>query len=1123
MTPLQHAWKMGGVYALFGFLWILLSDRVLEALAPPAALTAMQSWKGVFFVTVTALLVVHMARRAIRGQESLLRRSRISEDRLRAIFDGVGDALFIHDADSGRVLETNSRVQELFGWTAAEVERQGLGALCSGEGPYTEAAAFQAVKKVVELGQLEFSWLARHQDGSHLWVDVKLRRAEVDGRTVVLALARDARPRRQAEAELRTSEGRFRALFEQAAVGVAIVDLASNQVERVNRRFAEITGHSAEELVGRGPEHLQHPDHLEGNKAGMAALLGGGIREYRQEQRMRRRDGSWVWVDATASVLPEPEGPPRRVMVVIQDVTVRRQAEAALRESEERYRLLFDANPLPMWVFDRDSLAFLAVNDAAVAHYGWSRAEFLSMRISDIQPQEDIPALMDNLAREVEERDGAGVWRHLKKDGTAIQVEITSHSLDFAFHRAELVLALDVTERLAVQQRLEASERRHREILDSLREAVFVHDGDTGRILQVNRRVLDLYRVTEEEALAADFDRFSCGEEGFTMVQAAQWLRKAREEGPQQFEWRSRTSDGHVFWAEVGLRFLELDDHPRLLAVVRDVGERKAAELALLESEERYRRLFQSLTVGMAVHQIVLDEAGTPVDYTFLEVNPAYERLTGLTAGQVVGRTVREVLPQVEEDWIRRFGAVALGGPPDSFEKYSPEVDKAFEILAYSPRPGQFAVMLRDLSETLRMLEDLRQSSGRLALLHSIDGAVLEARPLDAILDQALERLRELVPTPRTGVLLFEDEGEGVLAAQQGLTIPGLALGTRLRLRPEVTDKLRQNRCVELSLGAADADRYGVHGELVRAGLGEFLHLPLTFGGELLGALTLSREPGVRFQPREQEIAKEVAGHMAVAVRQGRLQEEVERHARELEQRVEERTRQLRAANEELEAFAYSVSHDLRSPLRAVDGFSRMLEEDHGERLDAEARRLLDVIRGSTRRMDQLIGDLLTLSRVSRADVTLERVDMESQAREAFLDVISHGGGSDMELDLGALPEARGDARLLRQVWRNLLGNAVKFSRDAAVRRVTVRGGLKDGMTWYEVRDQGAGFDPAYAHKLFGVFQRLHGEHEFDGTGVGLALVRRIVRRHGGEVEATGEVGKGAAFRFRLPAGGEEA
>lgn len=328
---------------------------------------------------------------------------------------------------------------------------------------------------------------------------------------------------------------------------------------------------------------------------------------------------------------------------------------------------------------------------------------------------------------------------------------------------------------------------------------------------------------------------------------------------------------------------------------------------------------------------------------------------------------------------------------------------------------------------------------------------------------------------------------------------------------------------MDLSLGPTDADRYGVHGELVRAGMGEFLHVPLACQGELLGALTLSREPGLTFLPREQEIARQVADHMALAIRQGRLQEEVERHARELERRVEERTRQLQAANEELEAFAYSVSHDLRSPLRAVDGFSRMLEEDHGEALDPEARRLLGVIRGSTRRMDQLIADLLSLSRVARADLQRDVVDMETQARDAFLEVLAHEQDPGCELELGALPEARGDTRLLRQVWRNLLGNAVKFSRGAAVRRVTVAGGRRDGSCWYEVRDQGAGFDPAYAHKLFGVFQHLHGEHEFEGSGVGLALVRRVLRRHGGQVEAMGEVGKGATFRFTMPDGGEEA
>ncbi len=309
----------------------------------------------------------------------------------------------------------------------------------------------------------------------------------------------------------------------------------------------------------------------------------------------------------------------------------------------------------------------------------------------------------------------------------------------------------------------------------------------------------------------------------------------------------------------------------------------------------------------------------------------------------------------------------------------------------------------------------------------------------------------------------------------------------------------------------------GVHGELAGVGLGEFLHLPLVSRDDLLGSLNLVRNTGATFSEREQEIGLELASQLSVALRQHRLQEEVARHAAQLEARVTERTLQLQAANAELEAFAYSVSHDLRSPLRAVEGFSRMLEEDHAANLGPEAIRLLSVIRDSTRQMDQLIVDLLSLSRISRAELRHEWVDMRALAGSVFREITADRADDDFELALGELPPAWGDPGLLRQVWRNLLDNAVKFSRRSAVKRVDVDGECEDGLCRYRVRDQGAGFDPAYAHKLFGVFQRLHASQEFEGTGVGLALVQRIIRRHGGEVRAEGQPGEGACFQFTLP------
>lgn len=235
-----------------------------------------------------------------------------------------------------------------------------------------------------------------------------------------------------------------------------------------------------------------------------------------------------------------------------------------------------------------------------------------------------------------------------------------------------------------------------------------------------------------------------------------------------------------------------------------------------------------------------------------------------------------------------------------------------------------------------------------------------------------------------------------------------------------------------------------------------------------------------------------------------------------LEQRVAQRTRELTAANQELETFSYSVSHDLRAPLRAVDGFSQALQEDEGERISEEGHEHLRRLRAAAGRMGQLIDDLLQLSRVTRAELRREPVDLSALARDVAEGLQRAEPGRQVTFDITPDLKARGDARLLRGVLENLLGNAWKFTSKRSGARIEFFAESRDGGTRYCVRDNGAGFDMAYASKLFAPFQRLHRPSEFPGSGIGLATVQRIVHRHGGEIAAEGVPGAGATFRFTL-------
>ena len=300
--------------------------------------------------------------------------------------------------------------------------------------------------------------------------------------------------------------------------------------------------------------------------------------------------------------------------------------------------------------------------------------------------------------------------------------------------------------------------------------------------------------------------------------------------------------------------------------------------------------------------------------------------------------------------------------------------------------------------------------------------------------------------------------------------------------------------------------------------------LPLRASGRTLGALCIYAAEPNAFGGQEMDLLVELANDLAFGIGMLRLraahalaEKEILVLNADLERRVAERTAQLDAANKDLESFSYSVSHDLRAPLRAVVGFSKLLLEDHARDLDGEARRKIDVIQGEARRMGQLIDDLLAFSRLGRKAMQIGDVDMTALAHATFEALNGHLEGARPVLRLGELPRATGDRVLLGQVWANLLSNAVKFSskRESPVIEVSATTDEREHV--YCVRDNGAGFDPRYQSKLFGVFQRLHSSSEFAGTGVGLALVQRIVTRHGGRVWAHGRPDEGAAFYFTLP------
>lgn len=283
---------------------------------------------------------------------------------------------------------------------------------------------------------------------------------------------------------------------------------------------------------------------------------------------------------------------------------------------------------------------------------------------------------------------------------------------------------------------------------------------------------------------------------------------------------------------------------------------------------------------------------------------------------------------------------------------------------------------------------------------------------------------------------------------------------------------------------------------------------------------------------RNQEELQELKNSLekTVAERTAQLQEKIEKlnksekamlfmveDLNKMTAELQEERQKLMMSNEELEAFTYSVSHDLRAPLRAINGYAGFLLEDYADKLDDEGRRFINTIRQNAEKMDELISDLLNLSRISRSTLNFNQVDMGAVAESIYYEIATAGEQNEFTLQLEEIPSAFCDLTLIKQVWQNLISNALKYSAKSDTKKIEIGGREADGELVYWIKDHGAGFDSEFKDKLFGVFQRLHSEEEFEGTGVGLAIVQRIIHRHGGRVWAEGEPDKDACFYFSLP------
>ncbi len=509
---------------------------------------------------------------------------------------------------------------------------------------------------------------------------------------------------------------------------------------------------------------------------------------------------------------------------------------------------------------------------------------------------------------------------------------------------------------------------------------------------------------------------------------------------------------------------------------------RKQAEIQLRENEERYSRFFENMHEIFVIQEVVTDDTGKPIDLRYVDLNPAAERTLGKPRNEIVGRTRSELAGRPDPEGVEMASRVASTGTPFHMVRSSPGFGRWFESFTYSLGSGIVATLSLDITERKQAEEEIHK------LNEELEQRIIKRT---AALSQANSLLQILLDNMPDQIYFKDAQSRFIRNSRSqaralGLSDPAEAVGkSDFDFFPHAQLSFEKEQEIMRSGKPLVDEEERVVWPDGRETWVSTTKVPLPDqAGQIVGTFGISRDITERKRAE-------------AALQKAKLE--------------------LEAANKELEAFSYSVSHDLRAPLRSIDGFSQALLEDYADLLPAEGQEYLARARAAAQRMGQLIDDLLDLSKVTRAPMKSVSVDLSGFARDIVAELQRTERERRVTINIAPNLKARGDPSLMQAVLENLLNNAWKFTAKREQAEIEFGSKLENDETVYFIRDNGAGFDTAYTGKLFGAFQRLHAMTEFSGTGIGLATVQRIINRHGGRVWAEGAVDQGATFFFTLP------
>ncbi len=861
----------------------------------------------------------------------------------------------------------------------------------------------------------------------------------------------------ESELELAESETYNRMLFEQSAIGLALTTFEGKLVD-INTTFSNIIGRTIEETKALTYWDIT-PEKYKKNEKEQLKVLAQVGRYGPYEKEYIHKDGHLVPVRLQGLVIERNNE--KFIWSSIEDISNRKEAEMRIIESEKRYRYLFENNPLPMWIFDLQTLKFLEVNEAAVLHYGYSAQEFLSMTIKDIRLPEDILDLEKDLAELQHTNQWSGLGRHVKKNGNLIFVEIISHQIEYEGRAVRLVLSNDVTEKIIAEQKLHETNEYLENLFNYANAPIIVWD-NSYRITRFNRAFEKLSGYAATEVLGREIDVLFPKAKIQTSLQMIEKTTSGERWESIEIEIQRKDQTVRtVLWNSANILDSKENQIIATIAQGQDITERKQAA----EELERFFKLVPALVCIASM------------DGYFKKINDVWEKTLGFTKA--------ELLAEPFENFIH----------PDDIESTRQEVARQVSGII-----------------TINFTNRYRTKTGDYKRLEwhatpSIDGTILYAAALDITerklaekaLTESEEKYRSIFENSSVAILLTTPEGQILSANDFACQLFG-------RTEKEICE-FGRNSLVDRS------------DNRLRKLLEE-----REATGHARGELTFLKKDGTPFECEissvlftDAEGNKRTSMVIRDLTEQKLAEQEILKLNQSLENKVALRTQQLTNAMKELETFTYSVSHDLKAPLRGIDGYSKLLSDLYAKELNDEAQYFITVIRNSTMQMNQLIEDLLQYSRLERSQLRSELVNIR-QIVDSILkinqdDLLVQNFRIENDVpDISVFADSGG----IQIALRNLIGNAIKFTRSADKPAIRVSMNETPGSWVIEVSDNGVGFDMKYQHRIFEIFQRLHRAEDYPGTGIGLAMVSKAMQRMNGRVWANSEPGKGATFYLEL-------